>query len=741
MADPAGKKHCLTNGLMEQLRARASLKRPPPINPSLSVFLWESPPLAQLYKITFLVRLEADGQEGLGFRFDDTISEKPRQIAWGGMVGTLQSPRCFLDGSQTFLTDSAAKPIERCRRGWHVRIGKVSQIVSLFQNTPDSLMIRLSLRKVDPDTHITHLPQSTTLETTKSAHENLREPARLLPPSPSSTRKIQEVVYHQKGDLHQNNHSKVFVARPKTHHIISVKKPTDKTTSPSKPIKTIKTNQDYDTTLQEITRYLELSSSKIQQQNVPFPISNIPLLPSPSRPNTSKPIVSLSTPPIPTSSKDKTKTLGEQSPSVLNSPIKTKNDVPTSPPLSKDSVTNQEISSLTPPPLISASDSNSTLLQTSPLLTSESVCFFFPHSKSRQTLLIPYTELIKVEYLKLALESGKATLSIDQKFSVSSTPEQESRKFIIKTILKLIRFIPGLVFDLQSNLNYSITSDTTPTPINHVKKIVYFGFGTTVSTVSRIGSRLVTLSFETFLETFRILFSEIYHQTLPDHYTLNPPKSEPALHSSTWIRGIRQRLNRCCHRGLSVLDSLSEFGGCLFSWFGLEEQDQEEEGEDGDINSDDHQCLVPGLENSHLHTFVINHITFSTFCGLFDYLKYGAIKFKPLHTNYITRKAWERRRGRISEDESKEEENLTDHTDRLNFMNANSRCLSHHLDFSVPPIHLTASHPASIYVLANRLDLVNLKKLANRQILYELSPFNIYRQLQTASIYDYRTLY
>ncbi|KAI9625932.1 hypothetical protein KEM48_010632 [Puccinia striiformis f. sp. tritici PST-130] len=623
MADPAGKKHCLTNGLMEQLRARASLKRPPPINPSLSVFLWESPPLAQLYKITFLVRLEADGQEGLGFRFDDTISEKPRQIAWGGMVGTLQSPRCFLDGSQTFLTDSAAKPIERCRRGWHVRIGKVSQIVSLFQNTPDSLMIRLSLRKVDPDTHITHLPQSTTLETTKSAHENLREPARLLPPSPSSTRKIQEVVYHQKGDLHQNNHSKVFVARPKTHHIISVKKPTDKTTSPSKPIKTIKTNQDYDTTLQEITRYLELSSSKIQQQNVPFPISNIPLLPSPSRPNTSKPIVSLSTPPIPTSSKDKTKTLGEQSPSVLNSPIKTKNDVPTSPPLSKDSVTNQEISSLTPPPLISASDSNSTLLQTSPLLTSESVCFFFPHSKSRQTLLIPYTELIKVEYLKLALESGKATLSIDQKFSVSSTPEQESRKFIIKTILKLIRFIPGLVFDLQSNLNYSITSDTTPTPINHVKKIVYFGFGTTVSTVSRIGSRL-----------------------------------------------------------------------------------EREEGEDG-INSDDHQCVVPDLENSHLHTFVINHITFSTFCGLFDYLKYGAIKFKP----------------------------------SPNFMNANSRCLSHHLDFSVPPIHLTASHPASIYVLANRLDLVNLKKLANRQILYELSPFNIYRQLQTASIYDYRTLY
>ncbi|KAI9615892.1 hypothetical protein H4Q26_011143 [Puccinia striiformis f. sp. tritici PST-130] len=638
MADPAGKKHCLTNGLMEQLRARASLKRPPPINPSLSVFLWESPPLAQLYKITFLVRLEADGQEGLGFRFDDTISEKPRQIAWGGMVGTLQSPRCFLDGSQTFLTDSAAKPIERCRRGWHVRIGKVSQIVSLFQNTPDSLMIRLSLRKVDPDTHITHLPQSTTLETTKSAHENLREPARLLPPSPSSTRKIQEVVYHQKGDLHQNNHSKVFVARPKTHHIISVKKPTDKTTSPSKPIKTIKTNQDYDTTLQEITRYLELSSSKIQQQNVPFPISNIPLSPSPSRPNTSKPIVSLSTPPIPTSSKDKTKTLGEQSPSVLNSPIKTKNDVPTSPPLSKDSVTNQEISSLTPPPLISASDSNSTLLQTSPLLTSESVCFFFPHSKSRQTLLIPYTELIKVEYLKLALESGKATLSIDQKFSVSSTPEQESRKFIIKTILKLIRFIPGLVFDLQSNLNYSITSDTTPTPINHVKKIVYFGFGTTVSTVSRIGN----------------------------HYTLNPPKSEPALHSSTWIRGIRQRLNRCCHRGL-----------------------------------------------------------FSTFCGLFDYLKYGLGK--------TTR--------RISEDESKEEENVTDHLDRLNFMNANSRCLSHHLDFSVPPIHLTASHPASIYVLANRLDLVNLKKLANRQILYELSPFNIYRQLQTASIYDYRTLY
>ncbi|POW14821.1 hypothetical protein PSTT_02677, partial [Puccinia striiformis] len=684
MADPAGKKHCLTNGLMEQLRARASLKRPPPINPSLSVFLWESPPLAQLYKITFLVRLEADGQEGLGFRFDDTISEKPRQIAWGGMVGTLQSPRCFLDGSQTFLTDSAAKPIERCRRGWHVRIGKVSQIVSLFQNTPDSLMIRLSLRKVDPDTHITHLPQSTTLETTKSAHENLREPARLLPPSPSSTRKIQEVVYHQKGDLHQNNHSKVFVARPKTHHIISVKKPTDKTTSPSKPIKTIKTNQDYDTTLQEITRYLELSSSKIQQQNVPFPISNIPLSPSPSRPNTSKPIVSLSTPPIPTSSKDKTKTLGEQSPSVLNSPIKTKNDVPTSPPLSKDSVTNQEISSLTPPPLISASDSNSTLLQTS----------LFSHLNQFASSFLTLNlvkQLIKVEYLKLALESGKATLSIDQKFSVSSTPEQESRKFIIKTILKLIRFIPGLVFDLQSNLNYSITSDTTPTPINHVKKIVYFGFGTTVSTVSRIGSRLN------------------YRQTLPDHYTLDPPKSEPVLHSSTWIRGIRQRLNRCCHRGLSVLDSLSEFGGCLFSWFGLEEQDQEEEGEDGDINSDDHQCLVPGLENSHLHTFVINHITFSTFCGLFDYLKYGAIKFKPLHTNYITRKAWERRRGRISEDESKEEENKK------------KKGLDSPLEWG--------------------LDLVNLKKLANRQILYELSPFNIYRQLQTASIYDYRTLY
>lgn len=55
-------------------------------------------------------------------------------------VGTTESPGCFLDGSQTFLTDSASKASDRCRKGWHVRIGKVSEVLKAFEDVEVSVL-------------------------------------------------------------------------------------------------------------------------------------------------------------------------------------------------------------------------------------------------------------------------------------------------------------------------------------------------------------------------------------------------------------------------------------------------------------------------------------------------------------------------------------------------------------------------------------------------------------------------
>ncbi|KAI8442843.1 hypothetical protein BY996DRAFT_3892358 [Phakopsora pachyrhizi] len=184
------KKHCFTRGLIERLKLREvsneGVDRKRFGSSSLPILIWESPLLAKLYKITFIARIESDGREGLGFRFDDTISESPRDIVWGGNVGTIDSPLCFLDGSQTFVTQSFSKASERCRRGWHVRIGKVSEIIRAFENSEESLVMKLSIRKLDSNTKPIRLdPQPPIIKPPQYSFNDFRYPPHYpLPKAP-----------------------------------------------------------------------------------------------------------------------------------------------------------------------------------------------------------------------------------------------------------------------------------------------------------------------------------------------------------------------------------------------------------------------------------------------------------------------------------------------------------------------------------------------------------------------------
>ncbi|EGG03176.1 uncharacterized protein MELLADRAFT_117405 [Melampsora larici-populina 98AG31] len=181
------KKQCFTKGLMDRLKARSKMVRSVGHQSKLPIFIWESPPLGTLYRITFLARLEDDGEEGLGFRFDDTLSEVPRRLVWGGTVGTTESPGRFLNGSQTFLTDSASKASDRCRKGWHVRIGKVSEVLKAFEDVEDSLVMKVSLRKLDPSTQLTNLTTADSNPTTiphPALHSTKSQTRRPLPLTP-----------------------------------------------------------------------------------------------------------------------------------------------------------------------------------------------------------------------------------------------------------------------------------------------------------------------------------------------------------------------------------------------------------------------------------------------------------------------------------------------------------------------------------------------------------------------------
>lgn len=750
-AEPVNKKHCMTKGLIEQLKARTSLKRAPALKSTLSILVWESPPLAKSYKISFLARLEPDGEEGLGFRFDDTTESKiPRQIAWGGTVGTADSPRCFLDGSQTFLTDSFAKASERCRRGWHVRIGKVSQIVSLFDNNEKSFIIRLSLRKLDSTTRITNLvsqtqrsdPFATYLKNPPDddAWLSMPAPSAMLTLNDTSSLRIHQeerLGFHPPPSLSKN----ISLTRTRTPDL-RISGTSSSATSATIPPSTLLTISGPFTKCNSRT-------DRCSRQALPPVISSRPhanafeeaaiLHSDPQRVNQAH--ASLITKPpsmapglatlhsdVPFTTNDQliltaaessddttlcqaiipvtgpSDSNQDQSHSILNSSTSSKSDGAQGKPVMQTIATASDVSILPDPKPISPSDVSDAV--------QEMVCFIFPPNSKRPTerkLYIPYRDLIKVSYFKEAVQSPNLPLSIDE----SAPTRFRSIKTMKQVFFAPTQFILEWSVELQRSLLLNLEGS---------KRDLLHGI---LVAVANLGYGLTCLTWNTLLEAMKLVFKEsarVLDAVVPQDLGVTNETD-----STLWTKVVvflGSAFRTLCKNGLIIVQYVTE--------------EQPSDDEDGEVEFE--PWLQPeNVEPSSYRlkaTFTINHLPYPTFCALADYLQYGAIRFLPLSSTFETQHKLAKMLSQVDLTASLAQDFPSARQDYFK-----SRCVNvSKYGLPDPDLRLIPCSPKSAYILADKLELTDLKELAHQQIIRGLSPLNIARELRTASVYNYQGL-
>ncbi|KNZ59503.1 hypothetical protein VP01_1717g2 [Puccinia sorghi] len=748
-------KHCFTQGLMDRLKARASLTRAPAQQSTLPVFLWESPPLAKIYKITFLARLEADGLEGLGFRLDDTVSDTPRQIAWAATVGTPQSPHCLLDGSQTFITHSASKPAERCRKGWHVRIGKVSQIVDLFNNTPlnmssageikqDSLTIKLSLRKINSSNHTTNpVPQPQPPPTARQDNFQFYK-SRPITFHPSSKALQSPATQETRKELDYPSNTKAL-----TRVNTAIIKPPSKLPSPipfvctSSPrtLKTIPPSTQLsieNTRSQEGQRHFDLSSQRffpthISTPNEPLQRFNhisLPDFSTSSTPLTATIPTAKSIPQgshlLEAASSIPSCRLSKSTPNLLESTARHERERNSSPsPEIERSVKLDSPADLTPASL-SLPDPTETDLksvtsslpeisspaapappetipadQTAQENPVEMVCFVFPPTANRldeRSLYVPYSELVKVEYFQQALQSANTTLSIDE----SSAKVNQSLQIVRRGVLTLLRFLPRLAFCLQRNSAQSHTIEIPNAEAKNKGLIL-----TSLVVLTKVGFGLFKLACSSYFEAMRLLFSESYG--LLSTFMPQPTDNTSTSISAKTLFALGNSLKAMCRAGLDIQQYLTEAGA-----------------------KRSRAPIVPSESHICYQSHSVSILRYAVSLIIYDM----AVKFAPIQSSFIVQRALA---DTFSQDELEAALSQKIVLYRQAYINTNSQGVVKQ-GFSTPDVKLTPCRPTSIYALANRLNLEELKGLAHRQIIRELSPFNIFQQLKTASTLNYKQL-
>jgi len=343
------------------------------------------------------------------------------------------------------------------------------------------------------------------------------------------------------------------------------------------------------------------------------------------------------------------------------------------------------------------------------------VCFVFPPTANRldeRRLYVPYSELVKVEYFQQALQSANTTLSIDK----SSAKVNRSLQIVRRGILTLLRFLPRLAISLQRDSAQSHTIEIPNAEAKNNGLIL-----TSLVVVTKVGFGLFKLACSSYFEAMRLLFSESYG--ILSTFMPQPTDSTSTSISTKTLFALGNSLKAICRAGLDIQKYLTEAGG-------LYEEDSDDEFE-WQKQSDSEP------PSFHLKaTFVINHIAYSTLCGFSDYLRYGAMKFAPLHSSFVVRRALA---DTLSQDELAAALTQKFASYRQAYINSNSQGVVKQ-GFSTPDVGLTPCRPTSIYALANRLNLEELKGLAHRQITRELSPFNIFQQLTSALTLNYKQL-
>ncbi|MBW0490565.1 hypothetical protein O181_030280 [Austropuccinia psidii MF-1] len=804
------KNHCFTKCLIDQLKLRNSIKSNSPAAPNqstLPIFIWESPLLGKRYKITFLARLELDGQEALGFRFDDIVSEISRQIAWGGNVGTIQSPSCFLDESQTFITQSFSKPSERCRRGWHVRIGKVNQILKALNSDEDSLLMKLSLRRLNSNTPIKNLIDLTQNSNNSNSTYHQSNQSNHLPKKSPFHNQINPLnTFHQETLIRSESKASKFAklsSSPQKSSTIAVLSKNAKqlhtrlplldsqldtsdlsstTTaiqnSPS-PTITIQDSSSTTTTIQDppstTTTIQDSSSSIIGIQDPPSTTTTIQ--------DSSSPIIGTQDPPLTTTtiqdspsttatiqdSPSTTATIQDSpsptahiqkssSPTTIiqesSSPITTiQEDKADSPILSSTLENNYIVSPLIP---IASSSLNSDLPSTltSDLTTTVSdscqiqtatsetynsssstleplnlvrtpghtdhansndlVCFLFPPGRKRvrvRTVYICYDHLIKIPYFQQALESSNPNLSIDQ----ASPSHFPSTKILKQNLMSLFTFAWRPILECLETHKQAL-SMRFPKFIGIIQNAISKLF----PTIIKIGSGLIQLLCNTCLQAADLILTESFKcvdNMLPDTLSNKSDKQDDLkIHLGYKIKKL---LKSSCVKWLEIRQ-----------WFKMiSTQEVFYEDSDDELESlleEEDNTLPPS--NTLRATFTIHHLSYSTISALSDFLKHGVIKFAPLRSTFETQKALI--------EQLKSDNNLINEIkdkfpiDRRHYLQSRSLIISKE-GLVNPLISLKACSPKNMYKLAHELEIEELKQLARKQILSNLTPFNLIKELNS----------
>lgn len=592
------KKQCFTKGLMDRLKARSKIIRPPGHQSKLPIFIWESPPLGKLYKITFLARLEDDGQEGLGFRFDDTLSEVPRRLVWGGTVGTTDSPGCFLDGSQTFLTDSASKASDRCRKGWHVRIGKVSEILKAFEDVEDSLVMKVSLRKLDPSTQLTNLTTTDSNQPTiphPALHSTKSQSRRPLPLTP-----VVSVVNSTAQQTPPQTPSKTIdqppPLPPKTPKV-AVHSPIPKPTAKTIPASTASN-----------------SSTQVETSALPAPAS-----PS-STPSLQKSNA------IPTEASADASVTPESTPSppTETPPPEPSSEVAPEPDPVSEPVAVTEESTLVqsnPTPALEADNtpvtptedqaesSNPVDIKSS---TDAVACFVFPNRTQRppKKVYIKLELLQGVEELKKLLEGSAAQAEIPNRYP--------PLRALLKTITEMFSSLIGPWME-RANCRAQAILARAP----QVAQIFRFTREYFLPSMTRVIMGLANLmgsGVELILEELIKLVENL----------LDPKDEDLMLVKKIWIITTLGRIRV----GLKYL--LESWKALKAFLLGGEEWDEEEEIE---AMCEDSEGSEMANDREIRGMIVINDATYSTYKALANYLEHRTVSFAPLRSSFECRKA------------------------------------------------------------------------------------------------------
>ncbi|KAH9821342.1 hypothetical protein DFH28DRAFT_1020334 [Melampsora americana] len=669
----SSKKQCFTKGLMDRLKARSKIVRSPTHQSKLPIFIWESPPLGKVYKITFLARLEDDGEEGLGFRFDDTLSEVPRRLVWGGTVGTTESPGCFLDGSQTFLTDSASKPSDRCRKGWHVRIGKVSQILKAFEDVEDSLVMKVSLRKLDPSSQLTNLTTTDSNQPTipHPALHSTKSPARRpLPLTP-----VVSVVNSTAQQTPPQTPSKIIdQAPPLTPKPaqVTVQSPMPKPAVTSIPPTTPSHSRTSLTIPAVAAPASPPSTPSLQKSDViPTEVSadsaDMPVtpesMPSPSSVDNSSP---------------------EPSPDVIPEPHPVSEPVVVTEetqPVQSNSTPNLEADTTLAPPMDDQAESSDPV----DVQGSENTvaCFVFPNRTQRppKKMYIKLERLQGIEHFKKLLEGSATDLEIPSRYP--------PLRALLRTITKMFGSLIGPWMH-RANFRAQAVLNRAPT----IGRMFWFTREYLLPSMTRvlIGlAKLIGSGLELILEELITLVENIW----------NSKDQDLMLVKRIWIMTTLGRIRI----GLKyVLECWKSFKVFLL---GGEEWDEEEVIESLCENSE--ECEM--ADNPEIRGMVvINDASYTTYKALADYLEHRPVKFAPLRSRFECQKA------------------LLVSTVGLGTFPSDYRTYLH----SRLNGQQTCCDARKLYKLSNELKLNDLKGLAQEHIMKNVSKSNVRYELKKA---------